>query len=106
METMDLIFRTHLTKQDSKELRVGKERVGSLDDINDTDNDADSYAEGDGDDDGGGGEEGGDDDDGGSGEGDDDDDGGGAGEGGGARGGCGVWLPLCGNFSKPLQRTF
>ena len=78
------MFRTHLTKQDSKELRVGKERVSSLDD--DDIDDSDGDAEG-GDDDGDG-------------------DVGGAGEGGGAGGGCGVWLPLCGNFSKPLQRTF
>ena len=71
---MEMMFRTHLTKQDSKELRVGKERVSSLN-YDNYDNDGD-------------------------------DDVGGAGEGGGARGGCGVWLPLCGNFSKPLQRTF
>jgi len=83
-KTVTMAFRTHLTKQDSKELRVGKERVSSLDD--DDIDDSDGDAEG----------------------GDDDGDGyvGGAGEGGGARGGCGVWLPLCGNFSKPLQRTF
>ena len=34
---MVTIFRTHLTKQDSKELRVGKERVSSLDFIDNGD---------------------------------------------------------------------
>ena len=49
------MFRTHLTKQDSKELRVGKERVSSL---NYADNDDDGVG-GDGDDDVGGAGEGG-----------------------------------------------
>ena len=81
-----MLFRTHLTKQDSKELRVGKERVSSLDYRHDY---ADNAHDDDADDD--------------DAEDDDDDD---TGEGGGAGGGCGVRLPLCGHLSKALQRTF
>ena len=75
---IDSKLRTHLTKQDSKELRVGKERVSYFfenDHVEDNDNnhvDISMIF---------------------------------IGEGGGVGRGRGVRLPMCWDFTKPLQRT-